>query len=465
MSGKAAPDALHSPVKGPKGETQMVFVLDKHKKPLMPCSPKRARLLLVRRRAVAHRITPFIIRLKDRRVEESDLQPLVLKVDPGSKITGMALARVEPARDGRDGEVHRAVHLAEIRHRGEAVHEAMGKRARARRRRRSAHLRYRKPRFENRRRSQGWLPPSLRSRLVNVLSWARRYRRWTPLTRIDVERVRFDTQRLQNPEISGVLYRQGELVGWEVRAYVLVKYGYRCAYCGKTDVPFELDHILPKSRGGSDRVSNLALSCHNCNIAKGNRTAAEYGYPNVEAQAKAPLRDAAAVNATRYTLVDDLRRLGVPLTCWSGGRTRWNRVRFGLPKAHALDALCVGDLAWIDAGSLCTLHISARGRGRYCRTLFTKYGFPRGFLMRQKQVNGFQTGDLVLAVVPPPYQARGTHKGRVAVRKSTYLRIGNVDSVPARCCTLLQRGDGYEYAVVQSACANTNQGVPAPSPE
>jgi 5-methylcytosine-specific restriction endonuclease McrA len=429
----------------------MVFVPDKHKKPLMPCSPKRARLLLMRGRAVVHRVTPFIIRLKDRRVEASDLQPLVLKVDPGSKITGIALARVEHVRGG---EVHHAVHLAEIRHRGEAVHAAMGKRARARRRRRSAHLRYRKPRFENRSRSQGWLPPSLRSRLANVLSWSRRYRRWAPMTRIDVERVRFDTQLLQNPEIAGVHYQRGELMGWEVRAYVLLKYGYRCAYCGKTDVPFELDHILPKSRGGTDRVSNLALSCHDCNMEKGNRTAAEWGHPRVEAQAKAPLRDAAAVNAARHALMDELRGLGVPLTGWSGGRTRWNRARFGHPKTHALDALSVGDLAGVDAGNVRTLHISAGGRGQYCRTLFTSHGFPRGYLMRQKQVNGFQTGDLVLAQVPPPYRARGRHKGRVAVRKSTYFRIGGVDSVPARCCTLLQRGDGYEYTVVHPDMAS-----------
>jgi hypothetical protein len=223
----------------------MVFVLDKHKHPLMPCSPKRARLLLLRRRAVVHRLTPFTIRLKDRRVEESDLQPLALKVDPGSKTTGMALARVEQTGEG---EVHHAIHLAQIGHRGEEVHAAMGERARARRRRRSAHLRYRKPRFEHRRRPKGWLPPSLRSRLSNVLTWVGRYRRWAPLTRIDVEQVCFDMQLLQNPEMAGVQYQRGELAGWEVRAYMLVKFDYRCVYCGRTDVPFEIDHLLPRSR-------------------------------------------------------------------------------------------------------------------------------------------------------------------------------------------------------------------------
>src|SRR6266567_791789 len=101
----------------------MVFVLDRHKHPLMPCSPKRARLLLTRGRAVVHRLKPFVIRLKDRTQEESTLQGVVLKLDPGSKTTGMALARVEASSDGE-------------------VHHALSRRARYRRRRRSANLRH-----------------------------------------------------------------------------------------------------------------------------------------------------------------------------------------------------------------------------------------------------------------------------------------------------------------------------------
>ncbi|TMD02122.1 MAG: HNH endonuclease [Chloroflexi bacterium] len=423
----------------------MVFVLDKHKKPLMPCTPKKARLLLSRQRAVVHRRYPFVIRLKDRRLEESVVQPLVLKIDPGSKTSGMAVARVEAAPQG---EIHHAVHLAEVGHRGQQVHAAMGARARARRRRRSAHLCYRPPRFENRTRSKGWLPPSLCSRIGNVLTWARRYGHWTPITRLEVERVTFDLHLMQNPEIAGIEYQRGELAGWELRAYLLEKFQHRCVYCHRSEVPFEIDHQIPRSRGGSNRASNLVLSCHDCNAAKGHQTAAEFGHPEVGAQAKIPLKDAAAVNATRYALVLALEALSLPIGTWSGGRTRWNRDRFGLPKTHALDALCVGELAGVHARTLRTLRISASGRGQYCRTLFTRHGFPRGYLMRQKQVNGVQTGDLVLAVVPPPYQAQGTHKGRVAVRKSRFFRINGVDSIPARCCTVLQRSDGYEYAFV-----------------
>ncbi len=423
----------------------MVFVLDKHKQPLMPCTPKKARLLLARGRAVVHRRSPFVIRLKDRRLEESVVQPLVLKIDPGSRTSGMAVVRVEATPQG---EVHHGVHLAEVRHRGEQVHAAMGTRARARRRRRSAHLRYRPPRFANRTRPKGWLPPSLRSRIGNVLTWARRYGRWTPIARLEVEWVKFDLHRMQNPEIAGVEYQRGELAGWELRAYLLEKFGHQCAYCHVRDVPFELDHQVPRSRGGSNRASNLVLSCHNCNVAKGNQTAAEFGHPEVEAQAKTPLKDAAAVNATRYALVRALEALSLPIGTWSGGRTRWNRDRLGIHKTHALDALCVGELAVAHASTLRTLQITASGRGQYCRTLFSRYGFPRGSLMRQKQVHGLQTGDLVLAVVPPPYQAQGRHQGRVAVRKSGFFRLNGVDSIPARCCTLLQRGDGYDYVVV-----------------
>jgi RRXRR protein/HNH endonuclease len=423
----------------------MVFVLDKQKKPLMPCSPRRARLLLTRRRAVVHRLSPFTIRLKARTAGESTLQPVVLKIDPGSKTTGLALARVE---ETKAGEIHHALHLAELAHRGEEVRERLRKRVGYRRRRRSANLRYRPPRFLNRSRPPGWLPPSLRSRIGNVLTFARRFQHWAPISRIDVERAKFDTQLLQDPEVSGIGYQRGELAGWEVRSYVLEKFGYRCAYCGRGETLFELDHIWPRSRGGTSRVSNLALACHACNAAKGDRTAAEFGYAEVEAQARCPLRDAAAMNASRYALCDALRALDVPITTWSGGRTRWNRDRFHIEKAHALDALCVGDLAGVRAGSLKTLAIKAMGRGRYCRTNVDASGFPVGYLTRQKQIEGIKTGDRVRAVVPLGFAAHGTHTGRIAVRANRQFRMGKVQGIPARFCQMLQLADGYDYAVL-----------------
>ncbi len=442
--------ARHQPRKGASSEAERtsmsVFVLDQRKRPLMPCSEKRARLLLSLKRAVVHRIMPFTIRLKDRRAEDSHLQSMALKLDPGSKTTGIALARVELSLQG---EIHHAVHLAELAHRGEDVHKAIQQRSRYRRRRRSANLRYRQPRFLNRRRSPGWLPPSLCSRMGNVLTWVRRYRRWVPIRKIEVEQVKFDLALMQNPEVAGVEYQKGELSGWEARAYLLEKFHHRCVYCSKGNTAFEIDHQVPRSRGGSDRVSNLVLSCHDCNSAKGNRTAAEFGYPDVATQAKQPLRYAAAVNVTRFVLVGALRKEDLPLGTWSGGRTRWNRDRFGIEKTHALDALCVGNLVAVVVKQQYTLSITAQGRGRYQRTLVGDSGFPRGYLMRQKRVRGFSTGDLVRAVVPKPLKTAGAHMARVAVRAKGSFRVGKVDGINARYCHLLQRNDGYEYTLKQ----------------
>lgn len=433
-----------------------VFVLDRQKQPLMPCSQKRARLLLAHKRAVVHRLVPFTIRLKDRKREASAVQAVVLKLDPGSKTTGIALVRVEQTPEG---EVHHALHLADLCHRGEAVHHAMQQRAAYRRRRRSANLRHRPPRFANRTRARGWLPPSLRSRIGNVLTWAQRYRRWVSLSRIEVERVKFDLALIQNPELTGVGYQRGELFGWEVRSYLLEKFGHRCVYCGRGEIPFELDHILPRSRGGSNRVSNLVLSCHDCNTAKGNQTATAFGHPEVEARARQPLRDAAAVNATRYALVEALHVLGLPIRTWSGGRTRWNRDRFGMEKTHCLDALCVGELAGVQAGKLKRVSIKAQGRGSYQRTNVTHSGFPRGYLTRMKRMRGFSTGDLVRAVVPEHLKTRGVHLGRVAVRASGSLRVGKSDGINARYCQVVQRADGYDYR-----WAGQQSGEPGPTP-
>jgi hypothetical protein len=141
-------------------EMAMVFVLDPKKRPLMPCTERRARLLLQRGRAVVHRLCPFTIRLKDRLLEDSVLQPIVLKIDPGSQTTGMVIVREEETPEGK---VHHVLHLAEVQHKGSLVAERMRKRAAYRRRRRTANLRHRPPRFDHRRRPPGWLTPCMRS--------------------------------------------------------------------------------------------------------------------------------------------------------------------------------------------------------------------------------------------------------------------------------------------------------------
>ncbi|MEO0596436.1 MAG: RNA-guided endonuclease IscB, partial [Chloroflexota bacterium] len=262
-----------------------VFVVDKNKEPLMPCHPARARELLKKGKAAVFRHYPFTIILLER--EGGDTQETQVKVDPGSKTSGLAI--VANFKRGL-----RCIWAGELTHRGQQIRDNLLKRRQLRRGRRSRKTRYRQPRFENRRRPKGWLAPSLKSRVDNVLTWVQRLMRFVPVTHLAQELVRFDTQAMQNPEISGVAYQQGALMGYEVREYLLEKWGRTCAYCGIKDVPLEIEHIIPKSREGSNRVNNLTLACHACNQDKGNQTASEYGFPEIQAQAKKPLRDASA---------------------------------------------------------------------------------------------------------------------------------------------------------------------------
>lgn len=434
-----------------------VFVLDRSGKPLMPCSEKRARLLLERGRARVHRVVPMVIRLVDRQVADCTLQPVRVKLDPGSKTTGLALVRDAERIDVTTGEIQReaaVLNLMELVHRGRQISEALSARSRMRRCRRG-NLRYRAPRFLNRRKPQGWLPPSLRHRVDTTVAWVERLRRWTPVVAISSELVRFDMQALANPEISGVEYQQGTLAGYEVREYLLEKWGRKCAYCGATEVPLQVEHIQPKARGGTNRISNLTLACRPCNERKAARPVQEFlakepqRLASVLAQAKRPLKDAAAVNTTRWALANALKDTGLPVELASGGQTKYNRVRLGLQKTHALDAVCVGVVGTtVTHSQQPTLTITCTGRGSYQRTRLDQYGFPRGYLMRTKRVKGFGTGDMVRAHVTSGKKV-GNYVGRVAVRASGSFNIRTsgelVQGISHKYCHLVQRADGYGY--------------------
>jgi 5-methylcytosine-specific restriction endonuclease McrA len=399
----------------------------------------------------------------DRKQEDSALQPVRLKLDPGSKTTGVALVRETQEVNADTGKVQRSAHmlfLAELVHRGQAIRDALRQRAAFRRRRRWANLRYRQPRFHNRTRRNGWLPPSLQHRVDTIMSWVRRLCRWVPVSALSLELVRFDTQALQNPEISGIEYQQGELQGYEVREYLLEKWGRKCAYCDAENVPLEIDHIHPRSKGGSNRVSNLTLACHPCNQRKGNLPVEQFLAKHPErlrqilTQAKAPLRDAAAVNSTRWALYQRLKAMGLDIEVASGGQTKYNRHRLQVPKKHCLDAACVGRVDIMQNWQQPILSIQSAGRGSYQRTRLTQHGFPRGYLTRSKSAFGFQTGDLVRAVVTTGKKA-GTYLGRVAIRTSGSFNIqsaiGLVQGIHHRFCTLLQRADGYGYSWIRIA--------------
>ena len=424
-----------------------VFVLDRHGKPLMPCSEKRARTLLAAGRARVHRLLPFAIRITDRTVANSAFQDVQLKLDPGSKTTGVALVRPLP-----DAAIA-VLNLFDLVHRGHQISEALAQRANFRRRRRSAHLRYRRPGF-NDNKPEGWLAPSLRHRVETTDALLTKLRRLAPITSVAMELVRFDMHAMQNPEISGVEYQRGELAGYEIREYLLEKFGRKCMYCDAQNVPLNLDHIHPRARGGSDRVSNIGLACVPCNTRKSARPVQAFvkdpaRLARILAKAKAPLRDASAVNATRWRLKETLSASGLPVSTGSGGQTKFNRSQLAIPKTHALDAVCVGRVTAAIGWQVPTLVLKCMGRGSYQRTRLDKFGFPRGKLARQKQFFGFQTGDRVRAIVTKGKKV-GAYEGRVAVRVSGNFNIQTatdvVQGINHRYCSILQRNDGYAYS-------------------
>ncbi len=443
-----------------------VFVLDTNKQPLAPTHPARARVLLTSGKAAVYWHYPFTIILK-RAVEQVEGQPLRVKIDPGSKTTGLAIVN-----DG-SGEV---VFAAELSHRGQEIKNKLDSRRALRRWRRQRHTRYRKPRFDNRRNKiDGWIAPSLESRVCNVITWIKRLMRVCPLVAVSQELVRFDMQFMENPEISSVEYQQGALAGYEVREYLLEKWGRQCVYCGAKNVPLEVEHICPRARGGSNRLGNLTIACEPCNQKKDTQDVRVFLAHKPEllahilAQAKAPLKDAAAVNSTRWTLFERLKALGLPVECGTGGRTRYNRASRGLEKTHWLDAACVGASTpdVLHVAGVVPLLIKANGHGSRQMCRMDKYGFPRSLPKQDKRVKGFQTGDMVKAVVTKGAKI-GTYVGRVAVRTTGSFNIttrqGIVQGIGYRSCMVLHKCDGYSYGRGRPLLPYPKQETPASSP-
>lgn len=420
-----------------------VFVIDTNKKPCNPIHPGNARQLLKSGIAAVFRRFPFTLILKAESTEP--VREIQVKIDPGSKTTGIALTQGSYVIWG-----------AELSHRGQSIKASLESRRSLRRGRRNRHTRYRQPRFLNRTRQSGWLAPSLQHRVETTVTWVNKLIQLVPVTGISQELVRFDLQQIENPEISGVEYQQGQLQGYEVREYLLEKWDRKCSYCDIKDVPLQIEHIVPKAKGGTNRISNLCLACEKCNLKKGTADIEKFlakkpeVLKRIKTQAKRPLKDAAAVNSTRWTLLNRLKATGLPVVTGSGGKTKFNRTRLELPKTHWIDAACVGDVETLKVLTTKPLLIKATGHGtrQICRT--DKFGFPNRHCSRTKFHFGFQTGDIVRAVVKTGKKI-GTYIGRIAARATGSFNIsttnGLVQGISHKYCKAIHRKDGYGYSI------------------
>ena len=386
-------------------------VLDTNKKVLEPCHPAVARRLLRLGKAAIFKKYPFTIILKTA-VETPTLTDHTLSIDPGSKTTGIAIT------DNNNN----IVAAFELHHRGGAIKKSLSEKSGHRRSRRTRNLRYRQPRWANRSRqaptktekgwkyqsfgqsSEGWIAPSLMSRVFNIDTWVCRLCKLYPITKLAIEHVKFDMQLLENPEISGVEYQQGALLGYEVKEYLLEKYNRKCVYCDVKNVPLEVEHIMPKALNGTNRVDNLTIACEPCNIQKGkqhpNEIEGKLGEQVRKAlkDVKKPLKDAAAVNTIRWKIVDTLKANNLPIFYGTGGKTKWHRKQAGLPKTHYYDAACVASVPQqTDNISVLAIHAVGYGHRKDLGNFQTKQKSP-GFKRPYKRVensNGFQKLDMV----------------------------------------------------------------------
>lgn len=218
----------------------------------MPCSPRKARILLKNKKAKVVKRTPFTIQLLYG--SSGYKQPISLGVDTGTKHVGLSATTK-----------NQVLLEAEVQLRTD-IQELLATRRQFRRSRRNRNTRYRKARFLNRKKPNGWLAPSIQHKVDSHIKLVKWVHSLLPITHITVEVAQFDTQKIKNPDIQGAAYQQGEQLGfWNVREYVLYRDGHTCQWCkGKSKDPVLNVHHIESRKTGGDSPSNLMTLCKTC---------------------------------------------------------------------------------------------------------------------------------------------------------------------------------------------------------
>lgn len=357
----------------------MTYVINRSGAPLMPCSDCKARHLIKSNRADIVDLTPFTIRL---RFAVSDItQPVTLGVDAGYAHIGLSASTGDHV-------------LFECEHttRQDIVNLLESRRS-LRRSRRNRKTRYRAPRFDNRRRPDGWLAPSVEVRIGEHLRLVRLVHSILPVTETVVETAAFDIQKIKNPEVEGAGYQKGDQLGfWNVREYVLWRDGHRCRHCnGRSKDPvLEVHHLIQRKNGGTDRPENLITLCRTCH----------HNYHEGRFSLEKPRRGFQAetfMGVMRWTVYNRLKALYGNVRMTFGYITKNTRITHGLDKSHAVDARCIA--CHPDAESDGTVYQSRKVRchNRQIHKLTILKGGIRKANQCPKKMFGFGLNDIVKA--------------------------------------------------------------------
>ena len=300
----------------------MVYVLNVDGKPLMPCKPAKARHLLRDGKAKVVKREPFTIKL----LFECDniTQPITLGVDAGSKHIGVSASTEK-----------KEVYSADVELRNDIV-ELISTRKQNRRTRRNR-LRYRKPRFNNRKKDDGWLAPSVEQKIKCHLKVVEDLHKILPIKKIVVELASFDIQKILNPNIEGEEYQKGAQSGfWNVREFVIWRDNHTCQHCkGKSnDIVLEVHHIESRKKGGNapNNLVTLCKTCHQKHHREGMQLNIHRGNS---------MRHEAFMGVMRREFYNRLKDIYQDVKITYGYITKSNRIANGLPKAHHIDAFCI----------------------------------------------------------------------------------------------------------------------------
>ena len=452
----------------PEQNTQnRVPVIDADRQPLAPCTPRRARILVKQGKAQGRHQNGIYHLVLNRTVPSQLTHAASITVNPGSTTTGIAVIQ------DRNDQSRTVLLGIELHHRGKTIKSNMTKRAQHRNSRRGR-LRHRKPRFSNRRRKPGWLPPSILSRLLNTLTWINRISKLIAISGIHVETQQFDTQRLADPAVHGREYQQGVLYQTTLRAFVIHREDHRCIYCNRKPGRFTLDHVVPRSANGPTTPGNVVAACERCNKAKGNRPVEEYlkrrpkVLARVQKHLKRPMAAAAHLNAIIPRLLAELRGNNWEVAEHDAAQTAANRRLLEIPKSHFNDAAVLGPIRSIRNMPSQVLSIRAAGRGQRQRAVVDKYGTPRGRAYRdycrltpqeqaqaptpghkgrEKRVQGISTNDLVEI-----QHKTGTHRGTAGIYRDRVRLLETKPALTAKLAgtKLIARHHGYLITLVNT---------------
>lgn len=298
-----------------------VYVLNMRGEPLMPTTPRKARILLRDGKARVVKRTPFTIQLKYATGENR--QPITLGVDAGSKTIGLSASTDEDE-----------LYSAEVKIRNDVV-DLLSTRRQNRRTRRNR-LRYRPARFNNRKKGEGWLAPSVQNKINAHIVVVQRVHKILPISKIVVETASFDIQKIKNPDIQGEEYQQGDQLGfWNVREYVLFRDGHKCQ--GKKGCKGQIlnVHHIESRKTGGNAPGNFITLCEDCHKAY------HAGTLKLNIKRQTSFKDAAFMGIMRWAFYNKLKEMYPHASMTYGYITKNTRIRNGLPKEHRVDALCI----------------------------------------------------------------------------------------------------------------------------